>query len=124
MANDEGEYRIQYLTREQTIVVARQQATRDLSESEAAISYVAFVPDLEDFCWCEFHLEAPHGWVLSCRMLTQEERRPDEQIADARIREVALAGNIITAIRLYRGKYNVGLAEGKAGVEQMLSESQ
>lgn len=121
MSNDEDEFQIEHSTYEQAIAIARQQATRGLSESESIISYVAFVPGLEDFCRCEFRLEAPHGWVQSCQMLKQEEREPDEQITDARIREIALSGNAITAIRLYRGKYNVGLAEAKASVEQMIS---
>lgn len=122
MVNDEDEYHIEYWTHEQAVATARQQATRDLRESESIISYVAFVPSLGDFCRCEFRLEAPHGWVQSCRILTQEERGADEQITDAHIREVALSGNVITAIRLYRGKYNVGLLEAKTSVEQMISK--
>jgi hypothetical protein len=124
MSNGEYEYGIAYFTREQAVTIARQQSIRDLNESESIISYVAFVPSLVDFCQCEFRLEVPHGWVQSCRMLAQEERGADEQITDAHIREVALSGNVIAAIRLYRGKYNVGLAEGKASVERMLFKSQ
>ena len=101
MVNDEDEYQIEYWTYEQAVATAQQQATRDLNKSESIISYVAFVPSLADFCQCEFRLEAPHGWVQSCRMLTQEERGPDEQITDAHIRELAFSGNVITAIRLY-----------------------
>jgi hypothetical protein len=119
----DDEYRIEYLTGEQALAVARQQATRELQESESMISYVRFVPELQDFCQCIFQLEAPHGWRLACRMLKPEERMPDEQISDTHIREVALSGNVISAIRLYRGKYNVGLAEGKAGVERLLHEN-
>src|SRR5688500_1893432 len=120
MSEEEDDYPIQYLTREQAIAAAREQASRDLMESESVISYVAFVPDFADFCRCEFRFESPHGWVHSCRMLTAQERRPDEQITDERIRALAGSDDVITAIRLYRGKYGVGLAEGKAGVERLL----
>ncbi len=122
--NNEEEYQIKCFTHEQAVTSARQQATRDLSETAAVISYIAFVPSLEDFCHCEFRLEAPHGWVHSCRMLTAEERRFDETITDFHIRQIALSGNMISAIRLYRGKYSIGLAEGKMGVERLLYENQ
>ena len=120
MPDEEDEYQMQYVTREQAIAAAREEAVRDLSESESVISYVAFVPGLQDFCRCEFRFEPPNGWVESCRMLTQQERTPEEQITDDRIRAAARSGNLISAIRLYRGKHGVGLAEGKAGVERLL----
>jgi hypothetical protein len=123
MPDEDDEYQIEYLTREQAIAAAREQATRDLVESESVISYVAFVAGLEDYCRCEFRFEPPQGWTQSCRMLTPAERMPGEQITDDRIRAVARAGNVITAIRLYRGLHGVGLAEGKVGVERLLSES-
>ena len=122
MYDEEDEYQIEYVTREQAIAAAREQATRDLAESDPVISYVAFVPGLEDYCHCEFRFEAPHGWAQSCRMLTPAERTPDEQITDDRILAVARAGNLISAIRLYRGLHGVGLAEGKAGVERLLRD--
>ena len=122
MSDEEDEFQIEYFTGEQAIAAARAQAARDLTESETVISYVAFVPGFEDFCRCEFRFEPPHGWVQSCRMLTPAERTPDEQITDDRIRAVAQAGNLISAIRLYRGLHGVGLAEGKAGVERLIRE--
>ena len=122
MSDEDDEYQIEYLTRDQATAAAREQATRDLTESESVISYVAFVPFLEDSCQCEFRLESPNGWVQSCRMLTPVERTPEEQITDDRIRAVAQAGNVITAIRLYRGLHGVGLAEGKVGVERLLRD--
>ena len=73
MRGNQDEYQIEYWTREQAIGTAREQATRDLIESESVISYVAFVSGLSDFCRCEFHLETPHGWVQSIRMLKPEE---------------------------------------------------
>jgi hypothetical protein len=122
MPDEEDDCQIDYLTREQAVAAAREQATRDLVESEFVISYVAFVPGLEDYCHCEFRFEPPHGWAQSCRMLTPAERTADEQITDDHIRAVARAGNVISAIRLYRGRHGVGLAEGKAGVERLMRE--
>src|SRR5262245_49606884 len=101
MSDEEDESQIEYLTREEAIAAAREQVTRDLTESESVISYIAFVPGMEDFCRCEFRFDPPHGWTQSCRMLTPAERTPDEQITDDRIRAVAQAGNVISAIRLY-----------------------
>jgi len=112
-------YQTEYLTREQAIANAREQASRDMSESESVISYVAFVPEVDDFCLCEFRFEAPHGWLRSFRMLKPAERKPDEKITDDRIRAVAQAGDVLSAIRLYRGKYGVGLFEAKAEVERL-----
>jgi hypothetical protein len=121
MQREEHDNGIQHLTRDEAVRVARAQATRDLVESESSISYVAFVPDLQDYCLCEYRLEPPHGWVFSCRMLPLERRLPEEQIPDSRIVELARSGNILLAIHLYRGKYNTSLAEGKAGVERLLN---
>jgi hypothetical protein len=55
-------------------------------------------------------------------MLQTNEREPDEQITDARIRNTAKSGKLISAIRLYRGKYSVSLAEAKAGLDRLLAE--
>ena len=119
-ADEDDDFRPEYLSREQDIAVARSEARRDLRETESRIAYVAFVPGHEDFCLCEFHLEPPHGWVQSFRTLRPDERRADEQITDEHIRAVAASGNLIAAIRLYRTRYDVGLADGKAGVERLL----
>src|SRR5262245_28742493 len=66
-------------------------AKRDLVESDSKISYVAFVPGLEDFCRCELRSEGPDRWVCSYSSLPLKERNQDEQITDDRIREVAKA---------------------------------
>ena len=120
--DEDDEFQVEYLSREEALAAARERATRDLVESESVISYVAFVAGLEDFCRCEFRFEPPHGWVQSGRMLGPAERTPDERITDDRIRAAARTGNVISAIRLYRGLHGVGLAEGKAGVERLLRE--
>jgi len=117
----EEDFEIKYVTRDEALEIARSQTVRDLTESESSISYVGFVPGVEDFCVCEFRYEAPHGWVQSCRVLREDERRPGEEITDAHIADVARSGNLISAIRLYRAKYGVGLAEGKAAVTGLLS---
>src|SRR5262245_25238 len=124
MSSEEEEFEIEYLTREEALEIARSQALRDLSELDTKISYVAFVRDFEDYCYCEFTYDVSDGWVPSCRMLREGERLPEEQIADTHIARVAREGNIVSAIRLYRGKYGVGLAEGKAGVRRLLSLSE
>jgi hypothetical protein len=121
MRGQKQDNEFQHLTRDEAVRAARAQATRDLVESESSISYVAFVPDLQDYCLCEYRLEPPYGWMFSCRMLPQEQRHPSEQITDLHIAQVARSGNRIAAIRLYRGKYGASLAEGTAGVERLLN---
>src|SRR5262245_24338877 len=100
-----------YWTYDEAMSKARAEATRDLNESGSVISYVAYLHLLEDFYRCEFQLEPECGWVHSCRRLTIEERLPDEQITDARIRELAHSGNVIAAVGLYRTRYDVGLTD-------------
>jgi hypothetical protein len=119
MAEDQDEDEIEYLTRQQALTAAQRLASRDFNESESLISYVAYVPGLFDFCHCEFR-QFPRGWLGSYRMLEQNERQPEEQITDERICAAGGSGNIIAAIRLCRAKYGVGLAEGKARVEELL----
>ena len=120
MQNNDDESEIEYLTREQVIARSRQETSRDIIESDSMISYTAFVPQFEDFCHCEFRLVLPHGWVGSIRVLRADERRADEQITDVGICEVARAGRLIPAIRLYRAKYGVGLADAKAHVDELM----
>jgi hypothetical protein len=121
MSSKEEDFETEYLTREQALEIARSQALRNLSESDTKISYVAFMADFEDYCYCEFTYEVPDGWVFSCQMLREEARQPEEQITDAHILRVVREGNLLSAIRLYRGKYGVGLTEGKAEVERLMS---
>lgn len=111
-------------TDEQAVKEARLNAKRDLIESGSVISYVAFVPDFEDYCHCELRFEPSRGWLLSCRVLAQQERAPDERITEDRVVALASAGKLMGAIRLYRGLYGVGLTEGRAGVERLLRERQ
>jgi hypothetical protein len=92
------------------------------SVSDLSIRYVAFVPDFEDFCLCEFVREEK-GWIKVIRLLTPTERQAGEEISDDRIILLARNGNMVSAIRLYRAKHQVGLLEGKVGVESLLKHS-
>jgi len=51
------------------------------------------------------------------------ERLPGEEITDARIVDLARNGNMVSAIRLFRAKHQVGLLEGKQGVESLLKQA-
>jgi hypothetical protein len=118
--NDEND-EIEYLTYAGALAIARSEAYRDLVAEESSIRYVAFDPNWDDYCYCEFRLEKG-GWIKTVRMLQNEERLPGEEIQDARIIELARSDKRLSAIRLYRAKYQVGLAEGKAGVEALLKQ--
>ena len=47
-------------------------------------------------------------------------RLENEVIQDLKIKALADEGNLITAIRLYRAKYGVGLAEAKNAVDKLI----
>lgn len=83
---------------------------------------MAFVADLDDYCLCEF-VQEEGGWVKTVRVLRNDERAPGEEIPNTHIIALARAGNLLSAIRLYRAKHEVGLAEGKAGVEALLKHA-
>ncbi|MES2462614.1 MAG: hypothetical protein V4671_18685 [Armatimonadota bacterium] len=118
--HQDEEFEELYVTRDEARQIAGLEALRYLEESDNRIAYVSFVSDLQDYCLCEFRHHPPQGWSFSCRMLHPELRLPGEQISDALIAERARSGNMIAAIRLYRGKYDVGLAEAKIAVERLL----
>lgn len=113
---------IERYTWEQALAMAGSEASRDLRVSEDAIQYVAFIPEFADYCLCEF-LPEDGGWVKLVRLLTPTERLPGEEIPDERIVELARSGQLISAIRLFRAKHQVGLIEGKQGVERLLNQS-
>ena len=110
---------IQCWTREQAILVARAESLRDLEITDDAIRYVAFIPEFTDYCLCGY-LPERGAWVKVVRLLAPLERLPGEEISDERIVALAQSGQLISAIRLYRAKHEVGLLEGKAGVEALL----
>jgi hypothetical protein len=119
---DNDFYEIEHFTQEQAYETARAEVLRDLRVSEDSIRYVAFVPEFEDYCICEF-IKEDDGWVKNIRLLMLSERLAGEEISDARITAIAQSGNIISAIRLFRTKYQVGLLEGKVGVESLLKNA-
>ena len=120
MNPDEPEY--EYLTREQALQVARAEAIRDLTETDTLIRYVTFVSELDDYCMCQFELYKD-GWSKQIWMLPNNERLPGEEIPDERILAHILAGNRISAVRLYRAKHEVGLREAVDGVEAMRNQA-
>jgi len=120
--NGEG-IEFDYLSHKEARSYSLNAAARDLIESETCISYVAYLESFDDYCRCQFTLEEKRGWLLSCRMLGDDERLPEERITDARIVEVADRGGMLNAIRLYRAKYHSGLAEAKTGVESLIRGS-
>ncbi len=119
---DDDFYEFERITREQAHEIACAEVLRDLMVSEDTIRYVAFVPEFEYYCLCEF-IKEDDGWVKSIRLLRLSERLAGEEIPDDRIIALAQSGNIISAIRLFRAKYQVGLLEGKVGVESLLKNA-
>lgn len=117
MSDDDPE--VERFTYDRALTAARAEALRDLVTSEDSIRYVAYVPEFEDYCLCEF---APYeeSWVKVVRLLTPTERLAGEEVPDDRIISLARNGNMVSAIRLFRAKHQVGLLEGKVGVEALL----
>jgi hypothetical protein len=115
-----GEFELPRLSREDVIQLARKNAIRGLVIKDKNISYVAYSSDMEDFRHVEFLLDERHGWLQTGRMLLSGERLPEEQITDDHIIKTAMSGKMVTAIRLYRAKYEVGLKDGEDGVERLV----
>ena len=118
----DDDFEPEYHTREEAIRIARAESERALKEEPESISYVCYVPGFYDYCLCEFVL-GEGGWVKTMRGLTPGERLPAEEIQDERIRELAHSGNMVSAIRLYRSKYQVGLREAYDVLNLLLQES-
>jgi|GEM_PF-2287832 len=118
-AEDDDDYEITCFTREEALAIAVTEASRALEDDGQTIRYVAFDPTLSDYCLCQF-IEEKGGWVKCLRTLANSERTADEMITDSRILEQARAGNTITAIRLYRTRYETGLKAAKIAIENLL----
>jgi len=116
---DEEDYRPQYFTREEALAIAHKEASRNLNEAAAAISYVAYLPEAYDHCSVEFIHES-EGWVKTWRCLLPQERLGGEEIDDRTIHLLATRGNLVDAIRLYRAKHRVGLLDAKNAIEALL----
>ncbi len=108
-----------YLTRDEALQFAKENAIRDLLISGTRITYICYEKTFDDYCRAEITGEADQ-WTITLTALANEQRLADERITDEKIRLVAASGRIIGAIRLYRLKYGVGLLEGKQGVESLL----
>lgn len=100
--------KVECIRYEQALCIARSEALRDLRESETSISYIGHLQDFHDYCFCEF-VKQEGGWIKTFRGLMPHERLPEEEIQEKAIRELARAGQMIAAIRLYRSKYQVDL---------------
>lgn len=109
-------------SREQALAIAETDALRDLVVSETSIRYVAFLPDFHDTCLCEFVQEGG-GWIKTIRLLTNAERLPEEEIQDSQILKLLREGNRLSAVRLYRAKYEVGLREAVQALEAWMQEA-
>jgi hypothetical protein len=120
MDDDYGE--MEYLTRDEALTIAQTETTRGLVVTDDSIKYIGFVAEYGDYCYSEF-IREEEGWVMVRRLLTNAERHPGEEISNDSILQFARTGNLISAIRLYRAKHEVGLLEGKQGVELLLQQA-
>jgi hypothetical protein len=114
--HDEVEPR--YVSYDEAVTTARAGALRDLHVTDHLISYVGR-DECGDLSHCEFRYEPGSGWALWSRLLLSSERLPGEEITDAKIVELAAAGDQLRALRLYRTKYGAGLAEAVAGLKRL-----
>jgi hypothetical protein len=117
--HSDDEFEPVYYSREEALRIAHAEAERAISELPESISYICYITDFRDYCFCEFVLE-DGKWVKAIRCLTPEERMPGEAIRDESIRELAQSGNMVAAIRLYRSKHQVGLREAHDAIKSML----
>ncbi len=117
MYEDDG---VEYLSKEEAEARAREIAIRDLQIGSSLIRCVAYFEGFFDYALVEFHQE-PEGWVQVFTCLPSEMRLENEVIQDSKIKNLADAGNLISAIRLYRAKYGVGLAEAKNAIDTILT---
>lgn len=113
---------VEYITTEEAISKAKEIAIRNLEIGSSLISCVAYFEGISDYALVEFHKES-EGWVQVFTCLPNEMRLENEIIQDSKIKSLADEGNLISAIRLYRAKYSVGLAEAKSAVEKMKEQS-
>jgi hypothetical protein len=112
----------EFLTTEEAELRARQIAIRNLQFTSSYISCVAYFEGFSDYALVEFHKE-PQGWVQVFTCLPNEMRLENEVIQDSKIKALADEGNLISAIRLYRAKYGVGLLEAKNAIEKIKEQS-
>ena len=123
MSEDENDYAfdggVQHFTHEEALAAAQAETVRPFDDSGNPLRYVAFDETLQDHVLVEF-VQEEGGWTKMVRSLLPSERLESEQITDEKIRSVAMAGNMVSAIRLYRGKYDAGLRDAMKAVEAMV----
>ena len=120
---DDEDIQLEYAGYDEALATAKARAVRDLHVDDRAIAFVGY-DDSGDLSHCEFRYEPGQGWALWSRLLRPDERLPGEEITDAKIVELAEAGDQIRAIRLYRAKNSVGLAEAVAGLKRLRASLQ
>jgi hypothetical protein len=76
---------------EEALANAESETVRELDEVADVIRYVAFIPELGDFCLCELEYRGER-WFKRVRVLRQDERLPGEEISDEAIRAYAAKG--------------------------------
>jgi hypothetical protein len=114
----QDEFEPECYTREEALSIARTEALRGLEVGPKSISYVGHLKRFHDYCFCEFALEDGR-WIKTLRGLTPEERLPGVEIQDRTIVDLARSGNMISAIRLYRTKHQIGLREAVDAVNAL-----
>ena len=110
---------VQYFTHEEALAVAQAEALRPFGDAGNPLRYVMFDEGCHDHVLVEF-VQEEGGWTRMSRSLLPSERLESEQISDETIRSVAMDGNLVSAIRLYRVKYDAGLRDAMRAVESMV----
>ncbi len=120
---DEDDYAydggVQYFTHEEALAIAQAEALRPFGDSGNPLRYVVFDEGFQDHMLVEF-VQEEGGWTKMSRSLLASERLESEQISDETIRSIAMDGNMVTAIRLYRVKYDAGLRDAMKAVQALV----
>jgi len=122
MTDDSDDDQIAYFTREEAEALAKSEVLREYSDRGDSISYIAYLSEFHDYCFCEL-VEEDGRWVKTFRALLPEERLQGEEILDETIVRLARTGNMVSAVRLFRSRHGVGLKEAFAAVQALLSVS-
>ena len=110
---------VQYFTHDEALAIAQAEASRPFDDSGNPLRYVTFDEEAHDHVLVEF-VQEEGGWTKMSRSLLPAERLESEQISDETIRSVAIEGNLVSAIRLYRVKYDAGLRDAMKAVEALV----
>jgi len=116
--NDEEQ--LEYHSHDDAVRIARSEALRAYDEGPGRISYVSHMEALHDYCLCEF-VQEEGGWLQTYRPLTPDERLASEVITEEAILRLAMSGNMVSAVRLYRSKHQVGLKDAYDAMQSLLT---